>query len=343
MTASGSKLALPARRRLRRGQIPHPTTARARSVLALAIVALVACWVFSSALFSSKVLAGDDLLLFSPPLQAPAGQPRPPPPQLFDSAWVFHPDMLEAREQLRQFALPTWTPDQGGGQPMLGTQQAAVFYPLNWISDVFPFWQSLEWVAVLKLILAGGGMLLFGRALGLGLIPSLFGALSFAFSAYLIGWLSHPHSNVYVLLPWLMFAGDRLAERARLRDAGLLALVIGLSLLGGQPEASLLVLLAAGLWWIFRAVAAARDEAAVAPALARRLALLAGAGVVGLAVAAVSLLPFAEMLGQSRGASRSGGPGPWSVLQSFVIPERWGRPDKFEIGGGPINYQERTA
>jgi Bacterial membrane protein YfhO len=345
MTPPGSKLALPVLRRLGRGQILHPRSARGRTWLALAVVALLACSVFSSALFSGKVLGGDDLVLYSPPFEPPAGQTQPANPYLFDSAWVLHPDMLEAREQLREFALPTWTADQGGGEPMLGTQQTAVFYPLNWISDVFPFWQSLEWVAVLKLILAGGGMLLFGRALGLGLIPSLFGAISFAFSAYLVGWMAHPHSNVYVLLPWLMLAGDRVAERARLRDAGLLALVIGVSLLGGQPESSLLVLLAAGLWWIFRAVTTARDEGGPHRPLARRLALFAGAGVAGLALAAVSLLPFAEMLGQAHEASRSQGPGPWSIVQSFVMPERWGRPDKFEIlgGGGPLNYQERTA
>jgi Bacterial membrane protein YfhO len=55
------------------------------------------------------------------------------------------------------------------------------------------------------------------------------------------------------------------------------------------------------------------------------------------------LVPFAEMLRHSQDASRSGGPGPWAMVQSFVLPEQWGRPDKFELPGGPYNYPERTA
>jgi hypothetical protein len=311
--------------------------------VALCVIALLTCWLFSAALFSGKVLGGDDILLFAPPFHPPAGQVRPENPYLFDSAWVFHPDMLEARAQLRHFQLPIWTAYQGAGEPLLATQQAAAFFPLNWIADIFPFWQSLEWIAFLKLFLAGAGMLLFGRALGLSPLPSVFAAISFAFSTYMIGWLAHPHSNVYVLLPWLMLAGDRVAARGRPRDALLLAIAIALALVGGHPESALLVLLASVLWWSFRSVEVVRGDEPAPGGFRRRALLLTGAATLGAALAAIALIPFVEMLGQAQSASRSAGPGPWSIAQSFLMPERWGRPDKFTLPGGPMNYQERTA
>jgi hypothetical protein len=314
-----------------------------RTACACAVVVLLGCWLFSDALFSGRVLAGDDVVLFKPPFKPPPGQTKPANPYLFDSAWVFHPDMLVARSQLRDLRLPIWNPDQGGGQPLLASQQVAALFPLNWPADVFPFWQSLEWIALLKLLVAGVGTVLFLRSLALRLLPSLFGAVAFTFSTYLVDWLAHPHANVYILLPWLLLAGDRVVTRGRVRDASLLAVAVGLSLLGGHPESSLLVLLAAAGWWGFRIWESPRGSEETRPQVARTGWLLAAGVVGGVLVSAVTLVPFAEMLTQSQDASRSGGPGPRSMLESFLLPERWGRPDKFSLPGGASNYQERTA
>jgi hypothetical protein len=316
---------------------------RVRIGCACAVVLVLGCWLFSDALFSGRVLAGDDLLLFQQPFTRPAGETRPANPYMFDSAWVFHPDMLQARADLRHFRLPTWNPNQGGGQPLLASQQVAALFPLNWPSFVFPFWQSLEWVALLKLLVAGVGTLLLLRSLRLRLLPSVFGALAFTYSTYLVDWLAHPHANVWILLPWLLLAGDRVVRLGRVRDASLLGLAVGLCLLGGHPESSLLVLLAAGPWWAFRLWQASHDREEAGARLGQRV-LLIGAGVVaGVLVSAVTLLPFAEMLSESHQASRNSGPASRSILESFLLPERWGRPDKFNLAGGPANYPERTA
>src|SRR3954470_18246803 len=111
------------------------------------VLAVLTAWLFSASLFSGKVLSAEDLLLVNgPPFAVPPGLTHASNPLLFDAPWVLHPDMLEARRQLRDFQLPVWTTRIGAGQPLLVSQQNAALFPLNWIADVFPFWQSLEWI-----------------------------------------------------------------------------------------------------------------------------------------------------------------------------------------------------
>ncbi len=213
---------------------------RAGPVLVLLLGGL---WLFSSALFGGKVLAGDDLLLFTPPMSEvrPAGLVHPSNELNYDSAYVFHPDLIAARRAIRNWDLPDWTDDIGAGRPMLAAQQAAPLYPTNFPAYVLPFWDSLEWTALLKVLLAAFGMFLFCGALALQRAPALLGAVTFAFSTYFVVWLAHPHTNVYLLLPWLLLAiRTTVHRRTPLATAGLAA-VLGLALLAGHPPSLLLV------------------------------------------------------------------------------------------------------
>jgi hypothetical protein len=56
------------------------------------------------------------------------------------------------------------------------------------------------------------------------------------------------------------------------------------------------------------------------------------------------LLPLLEALGNTIDNSERGGQAlPRAVANTFAFPELWGRPDKFETGQGPSNFQERTG
>jgi Bacterial membrane protein YfhO len=310
----------------------------------IAVLAVLCAWLFSASLFSGKVLAPEDMLLVSgPPYSAPAGLTQPSNPLLFDAAWVLHPDMLEARRQIRNFQLPIWSPMLGAGQPLLASQQNAALFPLNWISDVFPFWQTLEWVAALKVLLAAIGMLLLLSGLGLRPAAALFGAIAYGFSMTLVLWLEHPHSNAYMLMPWVLFAVDAVLRVAVPRRAALLALAVGLTFLGGQPESALLVMIAALLFVAARGFELSRDADDRRRFVIERLAWMGGAAVVGVGLAAITLLPFREMLGEATSPSRSAGPAGRQIGLSFFMPELWGRPDKFAFGTEPLNFQERAA
>lgn len=312
-----------------------PAMRRAGPLVVLLVGGL---WLFSSALFSGKVLAGDDLLLFTPPMSEvkPGTLTQPSNPLNYDSAYVFHPNLIAARRAIRSFELPDWSEQIGAGRPMLASQQTAPLFPTNYVAYVLPFWDSLELTALLKVLLAASGMFLFCRALALDRAPALLGGISFAFSTYFVVWLAHPHTNAYLLLPWLLLAVHDAVRRPTLLAVAGLAAAVGLALLGGHPPSLLLIGLLVVPYAAFELVLASRRGLCAA--------FLAAGLALGVAIGAVMLLPLFEGLANTIDNSGRGGQAlPRSVANAFAFPELWGRPDKFEVPGGPSNFQERTG
>ena len=300
-------------------------------LFALAVV------LFAPATLGSKILSGSDIPLFSAPYVPPPGA-APANGLQFDAANVFEPDGLQVRAALRHLRLPVWTGALSTGRPLLAEQQSAPLFPLTWLGVVFPYWDALAWIAVLKLTLAGLGTVLLARWLGLRPVAALVGGLAFGFGTYLVDWLSHPHANAYILLPWCLWLAGRLCRSGALRDAGALGGVLGLAWLGGQPESALLVSLATAAWAVQR-LAAAR---APRPELLRRVALLALAGLLGLGLGAVMLLPLLEALHVAPATSRASAPLPLRAAATLFFPELWGRPTGPQVVG-PSNFAERTV
>jgi hypothetical protein len=309
-----------------------------RRLAPVAVPFALAVVLFAPATLGGRVLSASDQALFAAPFPPQPAGARPENPLQFDATYVFEPDGLVVRRALRQGRLPVWTQTQSAGVPLLADQQSAPLFPLTWIGVVFSYWRSLAWIAVLKIAIAALGTLLLARALALRRAPALLAGIAFGFGTYLIVWLSHPHANAYVLLPWLFLFAELLCSRGRVRDAGALAAAVGLAGLGGQPESALIVSLATAAWVAYRLVGLRppRREAA------RRAALAAGAGVLGTALAAVMILPFLEALHQSSHFSRSQPPLSPKVVGSVFFPEYWGRPDRSQVIQGPANFTERT-
>jgi hypothetical protein len=261
------------------------------------ILAVVLFWPAS---IGGKVLSAGDIPLFSAPFPSQGAAIGPKNGLQFDAANVFEPDGLLVRAALRDGRLPVWASQLSNGRPLLAAQQSAPLFPLTWIGVVFPFFSALVWIAILKIAIAGFGTFVLARALGLRRASAFVGAITFGFGTYLVVWLMHPHSNAYVLLPWLFLTAERLCRGGRVRDAAALGGLLGLSYLGGQPESGLIVSLATASWTVYQLWVAdvlRRD-------LARRIALAAAAVVLGVAIAAVMLAPPAR--------------GPTSVLQRLA-------------------------
>jgi hypothetical protein len=313
--------------------------ARGRRLAPLAIPFVLAVVLFAPATVGGRVLSASDILLFDPPFPPPAPGFKAANQLQYDSAAVFESDGLQVREALREGRLPVWTPDISAGRPLLATQQSAPLFPLTWIGVVLPYWESLAWIAVLKLTLAAVGTVLLARALGLRLAAALVAGIAFGFGTYLVDWMMHPHSNAYVFLPWLFLFGERLCRNGRLSDAAVLAGVLGVAGLGGQPESTLLVGLATFAWVVHRLLAYRPTR----PEAGRRAALGMLAAVLGLALGAVMTLPLLEALREAGEVSRSQPPLPVESGASLFFPELWGRPDRAQLPTfGPGNFTERT-
>ena len=314
--------------------------------LAGVVIALAAVVFFAPALFSGKVLAGDDLLL----VEAPQASAKPADfgelsnTFTYDSAYVFHPDLIEARRQVRAGRLPAWTHHIGGGRSLLASQQTAPFYPANGLAYVMDFWTSLEWTALLKLLVAGLGMAFLLRVLGRSWPAATFGGVAYMLSTHLAGWMAHPHSNIYVLGPVMAAFAIRVARGPRVGDAAALAATVGLAVLGGHQQ-SVLVVGAFIVAPLALAYALREPDVGWRPprVIVGRVGLLVAAVLVGVLAGALMVLPFAEALEQSAGNADRGSVGlPRSALNTLVFPELWGHPLKFELDGAPSVFQERV-
>ncbi|MBN1218180.1 MAG: YfhO family protein [Anaerolineae bacterium] len=241
--------------------------------------------------------------------------------------------------------IPLWNPYLYGGQPALADIQSGALYPphvlqallLGWGGPLFgrevgfPLW-ALEWQVIAHVSLAAAGMYLFMRQLGLesglSLRRARFGgviaSLVFTYSGYLTGF---PVQQMTILavsawLPWVMWAvsmaNRRVSESPRLpialrRASAPLAwgaVAFALACLAGHPQMVLYILYLTLAYTIFGAGSMwRRDTAPSLPRLLQGLARhLPGWLVIvglGVAIAAVQLLPTVEFINHSLRADLS--------------------------------------
>lgn len=261
----------------------------------------------------------------------------------------FVPWQRMAAEMWRGGRLPLWNPLVGCGAPLAANYQTAAFYPLNVLYLLLPAEVALTWTTAIHLALAGWGMYRWGRAMGLRRFAALIGALALEGSGFLVARIALFPSMAFTF-PWIavwLWRGEMLAQRRRLSDALWLGLVLGLGLLAGHAQTAFYdgVLLAA--YMLFRAVQAARGKRQEAGGKNSRithhvlrftfyglrfLAPIALSLALGVALAAIQLLPTAELMLQSQ---RSGGVDydlamtnslwPWRLI-TFLAPDFFGNP-----------------
>jgi hypothetical protein len=320
-----------------------------RTALVGAFFVALVLGLFGPSLVGGKVLSAADVVWFQPPffVDRPADLVRPSNNALADPVEVFGPDLWHTREALHGGSSALWNPNAGAGRPLLASQQHAPLFPTQWLVYILPFWQALAWIAALKLLAAALGTYLLCRSHGLARGPAAMGGTTFAFSAYMVIWLEHPHTNAWLLLPWLA-----LAARTVLRNGGpaavlALSALLGLLLLAGHPESAAIVLFALAAYAGFELLEARREGRLRGRSAAARGAWLGAAFVGGVLLSAIVTLPVLELFRHGFSDPRGGSPPPAGVLYSWVFPELWSRPDKlFEVSPdprGPFNYPERTA
>lgn len=279
----------------------------------------------------------------------------------------FYPWWMLASVALRAGQVPLWNPYVGNGAPLVANLQSAVFYPPNWLYLLGPVEWLMGVIAVLHVLWAGLGMFAFARALKLRPFSAAVSGLSFMLSGYLIARLSFlSMTAAYAWLPWLLLAVEHLIVCRRLADALLLGLMLGLQLLAGHAQTSFHSGLALAAYAAFRIASMYRRGLRASPVILseanlnsanqealhcvqgdRHMSvfstrsvssvvsiglLLVLAGLLGLGLAAVQLLPTWELMQLSQ---RAGGPDytfamtysfwPWRLLTLWA-PNFFGQP-----------------
>ena len=300
----------------------HPAAAAALVYLALSIA------LYAPALVPGHTLSGSDYLWSA----APWSPDRPDDVRVFgsnfelvDSAVQFQPWLQHTRDSLLH--LPLWNTRVAAGRPFLANAQSAVLSPFSLPAYLLPFWWSLGVIGVLKVFTAAFGTYLLGRALRMRFGGALLAGVVYAFSLYFLVWVSWPHTNVWALLPWLLLLTDAVVRRPTPVRAAGLAAVVALQFFGGHPESNFHLLAATVCFFVLRVLVLRR--AGELPGLRGPLLAFAGGLAGGAALAAITLLPFLELLYRSSDVDVREGFSeialPRKYLLGLALPDYWGR------------------
>lgn len=250
----------------------------------------------------------------------------------------FYPYHDFAAAALGAGRLPLWNPHLFLGVPFLADSQAQLLYPLNWPLLWFDAPRALNLSIALHLMIAAlGSWLLARRVLRMEGGGAWVTGVVFALGGYLGSLAEHPNQLASsAWLPWLL-VGAWLAERRPRRGALLTALALALSLLAGHAQTTFISLVAVGLWMLSGlaageigggrlALGAAGRRARMGnrPSISSLQFLLAIAlgGALGAALAAVQLVPMAEL---SRLSIRASGLTYREAVSFSFDPRLWPR------------------
>ena len=266
----------------------------------------------------------------------------------------FHPWQQLAVEQVRAGHWPLWNPYLGAGSPLAANLQTAAFYPINALFLFLPVERAFGWELALHVALAGLFAYYLGRTLGLSRFSALVSGLAYGGGGYIVAHWVFP-SMVYAAawLPLVLALTERVIGKSGTGKLGgnvaLLAAAVALQLLAGHAQTSLYSLLIVVAFALVRA----RNER---PALRRsslvahyvvRLARVALGVAWGFALAAIQLLPSAEL------AAHSQRPGPLSDLRfayelsfwpwrliTLLAPDFFGNPARNEYWAYGTYWEE---
>jgi hypothetical protein len=313
-------------------------TWRVAIVFLLGAIAALAL-LFPEAILHGRVLSQADMYLDFPPWgsHAPADYRAHDRPPLGDIPMIVYPFSVFTAMRWREAILPLWTNGISAGQPFLATYQSALFSPFTAILALVPLPQATTVIVAARLLVAGLGMFLFLRALGLSRWAAAFGGLAFQLNGFSLVTVEHPFGGVLPWLPWQLLAGERLPAH-RAGSIALLALTMMAAFTGGHPHGALFVAMLGGTYAFVRALGA--------PDRLRAAASVGVAVGFGVALAAVQIVPFFEYLSLSRAATRRAGfplnPyfAPLSTLITGIVPNFLGNHGAGNFAG-PTNYLEQ--
>ncbi len=242
-----------------------------------------------------------------------------------DILLFFFPTHLAYANALRAGRLPLWEPTMMAGFPLFAEGQIGALYPLHpLLYGLLPVDLATNYDILFHLAWVGVGTYLFARIIGLSRPAALLTAFTFGAGGFFYARLQHMSVLATASwLPWLLWVWEKherepVAHR-RWRWLALFALFSGIQLLGGHPQfafsSALIIVMYSLVRWP-RSKGLAEESNRVERRLPRilrflleyfdplRLVPLGFAYLVGIALAAVQLVPTFELAGLT---SRAGG------------------------------------
>ena len=212
-----------------------------------------------------------------------------------DVQYYFYPYHALAAALVGKGELPLWNPYAFSGIPLLGDGQTAIFYPPNWLFFLLPGSAALNYDVLLQFSIAGIGLFLFARSLGLWRLPAFLGAVAYMFCGFLTARVVHLSIlSGAALIPLLFLCIERALHTRTRRWFAAAAGAVALQALAGHPQVPVYSALAIAIYMLVRASErwwSTRDWRFLGSMIIR----LAGIYLLGFGLAAIQLAPWAEL------------------------------------------------
>ncbi|MGB1252158.1 MAG: YfhO family protein [Candidatus Promineifilaceae bacterium] len=233
--------------------------------------------------------------------------------------------------------MPLWNPTQYAGYPLIADNQAGMFYPPNLLlfllKPTFSY-VAMQWLVALHIFWAGVGMFVCARGFWdgegkIGRIPAITAATAFMFSDLFITHIGN--LNLIAVASWLpwafwtlhrsLVARSRHQQSAANRHLLTCGVIIGVSTLAGHAQMTFFIALMLGVYALWRTLFQ-RDRWA--------LPSVAAAGLIGIGLSILTLLPALEMNPLTRRGAFSYAESvnysiPWQALVGLIAPDFYGR------------------
>jgi len=216
--------------------------------------------------------------------------------------WVRMHSLYKAyiQSSVAEGRLPLWNPHHWLGRPFLADIETAFFYPPEALYLFLDIHVACALTCAMHFLLLLYGTVKLARALGTEPRVSFLVAFVFAASAPMVGCftggLIH-YGQALCYAPLIFYLGVRLQAEIRRMDVALLAVALGLQILCGHPQAAWLT--EVGLVAFLAGRRLGRPWLSSLARLGFELGAAGLALLLGMALAAVVLLPLAELAGQS--------------------------------------------
>jgi hypothetical protein len=210
-----------------------------------------------------------------------------------DQIQQFVPWMNLAWHQVHSGQLPLWNPYSVLGMPLAFNWQSGVFSVPALVGYLVPVAHAYTAMVLTRLVVAGVGVYVLCRALGLGPLAAAFGGTAFELSGPMVVQAAWPHTSVTCWVGWVLVAVVGLVRgRHRLRHIALLAVTVALAVYGGHPESLVAMAVAVAVFVVVYLAVRARTEGGP---VVRPLRDLVVGSVGGLGLGAPLLFPGAQL------------------------------------------------
>lgn len=272
----------------------------------------------------------------------PSGVPNKP--LGFDNIKLFYPFRRFTIDTFKSGKWPLWNPYVFSGNVHIASYQAAVFHPMSFIYFLLPLADSWSFMVIIQPILCAWFLYLFLRSLSVSHSSSVFGAVCFAFSGWMISMWQEVLVQIHSLmwLPLGLYASNILwKKKQNVLGVFILTLALSFSVLSGFLQMSIYVYATIILWNLYLWL---KDEKHSRTPLYS----VGGAILLSALLTAIHWVPgFEAYLASPRGRVNAAFLfeqflSPIYFLLTYIVPDFWGSPGTYNYFSPTRYIQERT-